>query len=80
MVFDSNRPGGYGEFDLYVSFRKTDDTWGEAVNLGPDINDESFANCACLSPDGKYLFYSHANDIYWVDAKIIEYLKPEELK
>jgi len=37
-----------------------------------------------LSPDGKYFFYTSAirgnRDIYWVDAKIIEGLKPKEFK
>jgi len=33
-----------------------------------------------LSPDGKYLFYQSRGDIYWVDAKIIEELKPRDLK
>ena len=36
-----------------------------------------------MSPDGKYLFFTRYDknwneDIYWVDAKIIEELKPEE--
>ena len=30
---------------------------------------------AVFSPDGKYLFYSSDNDIYWVDASFIEDLK-----
>ena len=38
-----------------------------------------------ISSDGKYLFFSRPNgekngDIYWVSTKIIEKLKPEELK
>jgi hypothetical protein len=36
-----------------------------------------------MSCDGKYLFFTRYDknwneDIYWVDAKIIEELKPEE--
>ena len=41
-------------------------------------------NCPTLSPDGKYFFFNTTRsgnwDIYWVDAKIIEDLKPKELK
>jgi len=33
-----------------------------------------------IYPDSKYLFFSSEGDIYWVDAKIIEDLKPKELK
>jgi hypothetical protein len=37
-----------------------------------------------LTTDGKYMFFSRENygtlDIYWVDAKIIEELRPKELK
>lgn len=32
-----------------------------------------------ISPDGKYLFFHRNNDIYWVDAEIIDDLKPKEL-
>jgi hypothetical protein len=39
-----------------------------------------------ISPDGKYIFYNSISDtgknsdIFWVDAKIIEGLKPKELR
>src|SRR5262249_53486197 len=35
LYITSNRPGGYGSFDLWVSHRATpDDDWGPPVNLG----------------------------------------------
>ena len=37
IFFASNRPGGYGGYDLYFADRRNDD-WGPAINLGPDIN------------------------------------------
>ena len=37
LYFASDRPGGFGKMDLYVSF-KTGDTWGTPINLGPSIN------------------------------------------
>jgi hypothetical protein len=37
MVFTSNRPGGYGGFDLYYSIFKNG-KWNAPVNLGPKIN------------------------------------------
>ena len=37
MVFTSNRPGGYGGFDLYYSLF-TNGKWSAPVNFGPPIN------------------------------------------
>ncbi len=40
MVFTSNRPGGFGGFDLYYSILRNG-TWGSPVNLGAPINTAS---------------------------------------
>ncbi|NVJ97305.1 MAG: PD40 domain-containing protein [Alphaproteobacteria bacterium] len=85
IVWDSRRDGGYGTSDLYVSFRLKDGTWGPAINMGDKINSEHAENYPSVSPDGKYLFFDRrigsGKDrtvaIYWVDAKIIEDLRPE---
>ncbi|MEZ4920300.1 MAG: OmpA family protein [Saprospiraceae bacterium] len=37
LYFSSNRPGGMGGMDLYVSY-KVGESWSEPVNLGPEIN------------------------------------------
>ncbi len=39
MVFSSNRPGGYGGFDLYFSYHNNGN-WSEPVNFGSRINTE----------------------------------------
>ncbi|MEB2785365.1 hypothetical protein [Algoriphagus persicinus] len=39
LVFSSDRPGGFGGYDLYYS-HKTGDGWSEPVNFGPKINSE----------------------------------------
>lgn len=36
--FSSDRNGGYGGLDLYVSYKKEDGSWSEALNLGPEVN------------------------------------------
>ena len=44
LFFQSDRPGGHGDLDIYVSFRAdvTDDfAWGAPVNLGPRVNSAS---------------------------------------
>jgi hypothetical protein len=39
LVFASDRPGGHGGFDLYLS-RWVDGAWTAPINLGPDVNSE----------------------------------------
>jgi ankyrin repeat protein len=84
LIFQSNRPGGFGKYDLYCTFRNQDDTWTVPVNLGKDINSSEIDDRPYITPDGKYFFFgSHKSgnlDMYWVSAKIIEDLKPEQLK
>lgn len=78
LVFDSSRPGGIDKVDMYVSFKRTDQTWTRAFNLGEDIN-RGHRHISALSPDGRYLFFASEGDIYWVDAGIIGELKPESM-
>jgi hypothetical protein len=84
LLFSSFRPGGYGDFDIYVSYKKKDGAWTEAKNLGERINTPARESTSIVSPDGKFLFFlSRRNGIgeyFWVDASIIEDLKPQELK
>ena len=37
-------------------------------------------NHSSIAPDGNYLFFCNRGDIYWVSIKIIENLKPKELR
>jgi outer membrane protein OmpA-like peptidoglycan-associated protein/tetratricopeptide (TPR) repeat protein len=37
LFFSSDKPGGYGGFDIYMSV-KTEGAWGNPINLGPDVN------------------------------------------
>jgi serine/threonine protein kinase len=58
LFFDSERPGGFGHFDLWVTRRSTIDTpWTEPVNLGPFINTPSTEECARISADGSMLYW-----------------------
>jgi Tol biopolymer transport system component len=97
-----------GDADLFISFRRSDNTWTKATNMGDKINSKGWEFCPTVSPDGKYIFFTSRRksgkgfseipityeekikilnspgngntDIYWVDAKIIEELKPKHLK
>jgi len=85
LIFDSKREGGYGNSDIYISFKQQDGSWGDSINLGDKINTEAWEAAASVTPDDKYLFFNrnigsdkYENvDIYWVDAKIIEDLRPK---
>lgn len=57
LYFASERPGGMGGRDLYVSENINGD-WGPAVNLGPDINTEQDEDAPFIHPDGITLFFS----------------------
>ncbi len=55
ITFASNRPGGYGNYDLYESVR-TATGWSEPVNLGPAIN--TAGNEVTPQVDGGTLYFS----------------------
>ncbi|MEO0338730.1 MAG: hypothetical protein AAF242_05905, partial [Bacteroidota bacterium] len=80
IIFCSTRAGGYGRGDLYISFKNNDGDWTPAVNMGAAINTSNYEYCPFVSKDGKYLFYTSKQDIYWISTKILEDLKPENKK
>lgn len=90
LLFISNRSAGeYGGmdqyFDIYVSFCAQDGSWTLARKMGEVVNSNVLETTPVVSPDGKYLFFISQKDrdvgnVYWVDARIIEELKPDELK
>jgi hypothetical protein len=62
LFFESDRSGGYGDFDIWVSKRKTTkDEWGQAVNLGPSINSEFTEYLPGTSLDGSQFYFVKAN-------------------
>ncbi|MFC2118626.1 TolB family protein [Bacteroidota bacterium] len=83
IIFSSERPDGFGRADIYVSFKKSDNSWTQPLNLGNDINSDASEYGSTISPDGKYFFYTSnkngSEDIYWVSTEIIEDLKPKNL-
>ena len=59
LYFQSDRPGGHGNFDIWVSTRATtSDPWGTPMNLGPTINTSAHDEWPGISPDGLLLFFS----------------------
>ncbi len=59
LFFTSDRPGGFGSFDIWVSQRALrDDPWGSPVNLGGVVNGAASDNVPTLSRDGHWLLFN----------------------
>jgi hypothetical protein len=94
LIFTSFRSGSIGMSDLYISFRRSDGTWIEPKNMGGKINSEAKEGYPNVTVDGKYFFFYSTRisvlnkkripdgpgNVYWIDAKIIQELKPKGLK
>lgn len=90
LIWDVVREDGYGQADIYISFRAKDGSWLPAMNMGDKINTALQESGASVSPDGKYLFFSRGEwkvkedgstywvgKPYWVDTRVIENLRPQ---
>ena len=81
LIYD--RHGGeIGFADLFISFRNPDGSWRKAINMGRVVNSGGNDTCPFLTYDQEYLFFIRNDSrgalrIFWVDAKIIEDLKPK---
>ena len=89
LIWDSEREGGYGDSDIYVTFKQPDGSWGKAINLGDTVNTAAADFSSWITPDGKYLFFwrteektnpdgstSRESGKYWVSTQVIENLRP----
>ncbi len=57
LYFCSNRPGGSGDYDLWVT-RRVGGSWETPVNLGPSINSRGNDYGPSLTPDGAILYFA----------------------
>ena len=78
LYFQSDRPGGFGSSDLYVSHRDSKDApWGEPQNLGPSINSAANEVATAISPDGETLFFiREPSQVFVVGTDVIARLRP----
>ena len=58
LYFASDRPGGYGGLDIYVSQRQPDGTWGPAKNVGDAVNTAEDEEGPFILPDNSKLYFS----------------------
>ncbi|PKP02111.1 MAG: hypothetical protein CVU11_13050 [Bacteroidetes bacterium HGW-Bacteroidetes-6] len=58
MYFASNKPGGYGGTDIYLSEKMPNGEWGPAYNLGPNVNTIYDDDFPYILDDGVTLFFS----------------------
>ena len=85
------REDSHGLADIYISFRHEDGSWLTPINMGAVINSELQESSPYVTPDGKYLFFTRGewkakedgsryfvSKKYWVDAQVIENLKPKQ--
>ena len=59
LIFQSDRPGGFGGDDFWISTRtSTSEPWSTAVHLGPEINTPADEAKAEFSADGRTLLFA----------------------
>ena len=84
LYFSSNRPGGFGGMDLYVS-TLINGKWSDPVNLGPKVNTDKNEIFPFIHADGKVYFASNGHkgignlDIFCTMKTDTGWVKPQNL-
>ncbi|MFT3705919.1 MAG: OmpA family protein [Agriterribacter sp.] len=58
LYFSSNRPGGFGGKDIYVSRRLPNGRWSEPENLGDKINTAGDESCPFVHADNQTMYFT----------------------
>lgn len=58
LYFVSDRPGGYGQTDIWYSEKQADSSWGKPVNCGPRINTVASETFPTFNEEGTLYFSS----------------------
>lgn len=85
LIFTSeDRLSGQSGMNLYIGFHQPMGTWTEPRNMESTINASGVEVFASTSLDGHNLFFASGRngnvDIYWVEAAVIERLRPDGIK
>jgi len=58
IVFDSDRPGGLGSYDIWSAYRQSPGSaWSDPMNLGSAVNSSASESRATMSRDGRRLYF-----------------------
>ena len=63
LYFSSNRPGGFGGSDIWVSHRGADGNWGKPENLGATINTAGDDGTPFIHADNQTLYFNSTGHI-----------------
>lgn len=63
LYFASNREGGFGGTDIWVSRLRNNGTWSSPQNMGASVNTSGDEEAPFLTSDGKVLYFSSTGHI-----------------
>jgi len=58
MFITSEKEGGFGKLDIYVSEKDSSGNWSEMENIGPKINTSDDEDISYVSPDKDIIYFS----------------------
>jgi outer membrane protein OmpA-like peptidoglycan-associated protein/tetratricopeptide (TPR) repeat protein len=87
LYFSSNRPGGYGGSDIYVSHLQANGRFGPAENMGPNVNTGADELAPFIHADNQTLYFTSngwpgfgGTDIYFVrKTSTVDWTEPVNL-
>ncbi|MEM1196096.1 MAG: hypothetical protein AAGH57_08335 [Pseudomonadota bacterium] len=72
LIFASNRRGGKGRGDLYLSVADGVGGWSDPIAFDERVNTPGHELCPMVSLDGSAFLFTSNKDIRWVSAALIE--------
>jgi outer membrane protein OmpA-like peptidoglycan-associated protein/Tol biopolymer transport system component len=58
LYFSSNRTGGYGARDIWVTHRLQNGKWSAPENLGPEVNTPGDESCPFIHSDNQTIYFN----------------------
>lgn len=63
LYYVSNRPGGLGDGDIWMSILQPDNSWSQPVNLGETINTPGREEGVFIHPDNQTLYFASSGHV-----------------